>query len=47
MIGEGQTYFNMKRQNLPILSHDGKTTYQPSAGIYAIPIPDAEKENRN
>ncbi len=47
MIGEGQTYFNMKRQNLPILSHDGKTTYEPSAGIYAIPIPDAEKENRN
>ena len=47
MIGEGQTYFNMKRQNLPILSHDGKTTYQPSAGIYAIPLPDAEKENRN
>ena len=47
MIGEGQTYFNMKRQNLPILSHDGKTTYQPSSGIYEIPIPDAEKENRN
>ncbi len=47
MIGEGQTYFNMKRQNLPILSHDGKTTYQPSSGIYAIPLPDAEKENRN
>jgi hypothetical protein len=47
MIGEGQTYFNMKRQNLSILSHDGKTTYQPSAGIYAIPLPDAERENRN
>ena len=47
MIGEGQTYFNMKRQNLPILSHDGKTTYEPSAGIYGIPVPDAERENRN
>ncbi len=47
MIGEGQTYFNMKRQNLSILSHDGKTTYQPVNGIYAIPVPDAEKENRN
>jgi hypothetical protein len=47
MIGEGQTYFNMKRQNLPILSYDGKTTYQPSGGIYEIPIPDAEMENRN
>lgn len=47
MIGEGQTYFNMKRRNLPILSHDGKTTYQPSAGIYGAPVPDIEKENRN
>ena len=47
MIGEGQTYFNMKRQNLSILSHDGKTEYLPMNGIYAIPIPDAEKENRN
>lgn len=47
MIGEGQTYFNMKRQNLSILSYDGKTTYQPSAGIYRIPVPDIEKENRN
>ena len=53
MIGEGQTYFNMKRQNLPILSHknnesdDNKKIYQPSEGIYVIPIPDIEKENRN
>lgn len=47
MIGEGQTYFNMKRQNLPILSHDSKTTYQPASGIYEIPVPDAEIENRN
>lgn len=47
MIGEGQTYFNMKRQNLSILSHDGKTEYLPMNGIYAIPVPDAEKENRN
>ena len=47
MIGEGQTYFNMKRQNLPIVSHDGNTTYQPVDGIYVIPVPDIEKENRN
>ncbi len=47
MIGEGQTYFNMKRQNLPILSHDGKSTYRPVDGIYSIPIPDVELENRN
>ena len=47
MIGEGQTYFNMKRQNLPIVSYDGKTTYQPVNGIYSIPVPDIEMENRN
>lgn len=47
MIGEGQTYFNMKRQNLPILSHDGKNTYNPADGIYVIPVPDVELENRN
>ena len=47
MIGEGQTYFNMKRQNMSILSHDGKTEYLPMNGIYTIPVPDAEKENRN
>ena len=47
MIGEGQTYFNYKRQNLQIVSYDGKTTYEPSAGIYVIPVPDIENENRN
>lgn len=46
MIGEGQTWFNMKRQNLPISSYDNKTTYRPENGIYVVPIPDAEKENR-
>ena len=46
-IGEGQTYFNMKRQNLPISSYDNKVTYSPHTGIYQIPIPDAEYENRN
>ncbi len=45
-IGEGQTFFNMKRQNLPILSYDGTNTYNPSNGIYVIPIPDVELENR-
>lgn len=47
MIGEGQTYFNMKRQNLPILSHDSKSTYNPVDGIYLVPVPDVEMENRN
>ena len=46
MIGEGQTWFNMKRQNLPISSYDNKTTYRPENGIYVVPIPEAEKENR-
>lgn len=47
MIGEGQTYFNMKRQQLPILSHDSKREYAVADGIYAVPIPDSEYENRN
>ena len=46
-IGEGQSFFNMKRQNLPILSHDGETTFAPSKDIYVVPIPDIEMENRN
>jgi tetratricopeptide (TPR) repeat protein len=45
-IGEGQTYFNMKRQNLSITSYDNTTTYRPENNIYVVPIPDAEKENR-
>ena len=45
-IGEGQTFFNMKRLNLPIVSYDGATTYEASNKIYVVPVPDAEKENR-
>ena len=45
-IGEGQTFFNMKRLNLPIVSFDGATTYAASKNIYVVPVPDAEKENR-
>ena len=47
MIGEGQTFFNMKRQNLNIVSYDNSVTYTPANDIYVIPIPDAEIENRN
>ena len=47
MIGEGQTFFNMKRQNLNIPSYDNSVTYTPANNIYVIPIPDAEIENRN
>ena len=46
MIGEGQTFFNMKRQNLTIASYDNSVTYRPEDGIYVVPIPDAEIENR-
>ena len=47
MIGEGQTFFNMKRQNLSIPSYDNTVTYKPESGMYVVPIPDAETENRN
>ena len=47
MIGEGQTFFNMKRQNLSIPSYDNSVTYRPEDGIYVVPIPDSEYENRN
>ena len=46
-FGEGQTFFNMKRQNLPILLTDGETTQAASKDIYVVPIPEIEKENRN
>jgi hypothetical protein len=47
-IGEGQTYFNMKRQDLPISSaFNNDTTHEPHTGIYKAPIPDAETEYRN
>ena len=45
-IGEGQTFFNMKRLNLPISSVDGEQTFAPSNDIYVVPIPDVEIENR-
>ena len=47
MIGEGQTFFNMKRQNLSIPSYDNSVTYRPEDGIYVVPIPDSEYEKRN
>lgn len=45
-IGEGQTFFNMKRQNLSITSYDNTTVYRPENNIYVAPIPESEKENR-
>ena len=48
MIGEGQTFFNMKRLNLNIpLATDASKYHTPAEGIYVVPIPDIEIENRN
>lgn len=46
LIGEGQTFFNMKRQNLPITTIDG-ATITPTSSVYVVPIPDIEYEYRN
>ena len=45
-IGEGQLWFNMKRQNLSIRSSNNVATFEGSKAIYAVPIPDIEIENR-
>ena len=49
-IGEGYTFYNLKRQHLPIDAWDAKTnslrTEAPDTAIYRIPIPDSEYANR-
>lgn len=45
-FGEGLTFFNSKRLNLPLTSADGTVVYQPSNDIYVVPVPDAEYANR-
>ncbi|MGN0021848.1 MAG: RagB/SusD family nutrient uptake outer membrane protein [Sphingobacterium hotanense] len=45
-IGEGQTFFNMKRRNLDIMSTIN-VKIPASNAIYVWPIPDAEKEFNN
>lgn len=49
-FGEGQTFFNLKRQNLPINGWDVATgtekTIPASTKVYVVPIPDSEYENR-
>lgn len=44
-IGEGQTFFNLKRQQLPLTADDGQT-WQPGSDVYTIPIPEIEYSNR-
>lgn len=44
--GEGQAYFNYKRQNMSIPSADKTVTYSPSQGIYSLPIPTIENAYR-
>ena len=46
LVGEGQTFFNMKRHNMPITTIEG-ATLSASNNIYVIPIPDVEYEYRN
>jgi hypothetical protein len=49
-FGEGQTFYNLKRQNLPIVGWDDATgkekTFPANKNIYVVPIPDSEYENR-
>ena len=49
-IGEGQTFYNLKRQNLDISAWDEATNTEKAItadkSIYVIPIPDSEYANR-
>ena len=49
-IGEGQTFYNLKRQHLSIDAWDkaanSTKTFAADKSIYAIPIPDSEYANR-
>ena len=49
MIGEGQTFFNMKRLNQEISAASATDKiYKPGdQNLYVVPIPDIEIENRN
>ncbi len=47
LIGEGQTFYNLKRQNLPISAVDGTSVIQPSKNVYVVPVPDIENDYRN
>lgn len=44
--GEGQSWFNLKRQNLPISMPDG-TEVPASKDVYVVPIPNIEYDYRN
>ena len=49
-IGEGQTFYNLKRQHIAIngwdISTNQEKTIPANKDIYVIPIPDSEIENR-
>ena len=49
-IGEGQTFYNLKRQNMNISAWDDAQNAEKSVAasndVYVIPIPDSEYENR-
>lgn len=46
LIGEGQTFYNMKRRKLPIKSVDGQTDIQPSKAVFTVPVPLIENDYR-
>ena len=46
LVGEGQQFFNMKRQNLPITTLRGAQV-APTDAVYVVPIPDIEFDYRN
>ncbi len=45
-IGEGQTFFNMKRLNQSISAVDGEKTIGASNSVYVVPIPHIESDYR-
>lgn len=46
LIGEGQTFYNMKRRNLPISKVDGQSEVQPSKAVFTVPVPLIENDYR-
>lgn len=45
-IGEGQSFYNMKRQNMTITNQNGEKI-SPSNSVYVVPVPDIEYDYRN
>lgn len=46
LIGEGQMFYNMKRQNQVIVNQSGDRI-TPNNSVYVVPVPDIEMDYRN